>query len=61
LKYEALEIIEVGGPFERKVLMHCSYLGLFASKACTHSNCCWGPLWKQISLLIHYSCCWAPL
>jgi len=27
LKYEALEISEVGGPFERKVLMHYSYIG----------------------------------
>jgi len=25
LKYEALEIGEVGGPFERKVLIHYSY------------------------------------
>jgi len=27
LKYEALEISEVRGPFERKVLMHYSYFG----------------------------------
>jgi len=27
LKYEALEISEVSGPFERIVLMHCSYFG----------------------------------
>jgi len=27
LKYEALEISEVGGPFERKVLIHFSYFG----------------------------------
>jgi len=27
LKYEALEISEVRGPFDRKVLMHDSYLG----------------------------------
>jgi len=26
-KYEALEISEVGGPFERKVLIHYSYFG----------------------------------
>ena len=32
LKYEALEIKEVRGPFERKVLMHYCYFG---------------PLWKQ--------------
>ena len=32
LKNEALEISEVGGPFERKVLIHCSYFG---------------PIWKQ--------------
>ena len=32
LKYEVLEISEVRGPFERKVLMHYSYFG---------------PLWKQ--------------
>jgi len=29
LKYEALEISEVRGPFERKVLMHYSYFGPF--------------------------------
>jgi len=27
LKYESLEISEVRGPFERKVLMHYSYFG----------------------------------
>jgi len=32
LKYEALEISEVSGPFEGKVLMHYSYIE---------------PLWKQ--------------
>ena len=32
LKYETLEISEVRGRFERKVLMHCNYIG---------------PLWKQ--------------
>jgi len=63
LKYESLEVSEVRGPFERKVLMHYSYFG---------------PLWKQgiytLQLLlgarlkakwptytVHCSCCWAPL
>jgi len=32
LKYEALKISEVGGHFERKMLIHYSYFG---------------PLWKQ--------------
>jgi len=32
LKYGALEISEVKGPFERKVLIHYSYFG---------------PIWKQ--------------
>jgi len=30
------------------------------SKVFTHYNCCWGPFWKQISLLTHCSCCWPP-
>jgi len=54
LNYEALEISEVGRPFERKV--HLKQGTVF-----THYNCCWGPLQKQSSLLIHYSCCWAPM
>jgi len=36
-------------------------LGPFESKVFTHYQCCWGPHWKQSSLLVHYSCCWAPL
>ena len=32
LKYEALEISGVRGPFERKVLMYYSYIGPFQSK-----------------------------
>ena len=39
LKYEALEISEVRGAFERKVLMHPGILGSFES----NYNCCWGP------------------
>jgi len=27
MEYEAREISEVGGPFERKVLLHCSCFG----------------------------------
>jgi len=50
LKYETLEISEVRGQFEGKVLMHCSYitltdnLGPFENKVFTHYNCCWGRL-----------------
>ena len=53
LKYEALEISEVRGPFT-------VILGPFESKLFSHYNCCWVPLWKQSSLLIHCSCYWAP-
>jgi len=43
-KHGALKISEVRGPFERKVLMHYSYLSPFESKVFTHYNCCPGPL-----------------
>jgi len=33
LKYEALEISEVGGAFERKVLIHCSSFGLLSKQS----------------------------
>ena len=61
LKYEALEINEIRGPFERKVLMRYSYFGVLWEQGIYTLHCCWGPLWKQSSLLMHYSCCWAPL
>jgi len=61
LKYEALEISEVGGPLKEKCLYITVTLGPFESKVFTHYNCCWGPLWKQSSALIHYSCCWTSL
>jgi len=61
LKYEALEINEIRGPFERKVLMLYSYFGVLWEQGIYTLHCCWGPLWKQSSLLMHYSCCWAPL
>ena len=54
LKYEAPEISEVGGPFERIVLIDYSYFDPFESNVFTHCNCCWGPPWKQSSLLIQY-------
>jgi len=45
LKYEALEINEVGDHFERKELVHYTViLGLSESKIFTHYNCCWEPL-----------------
>jgi len=52
-KYEALEISEVRGAFERKVLMHYSYFGLapFQSKVFTHYNCCWGPFESKVAYL----------
>jgi len=53
--------VTLGGPLKEKSLCITVTLGPFESKVFTHGNCCWGPLWKQSSLLIHYSCCWAPL
>ena len=35
-------------------------LGPFESKVFAHYKCCWGPFWKQSSLLTHYSCCCGP-
>ena len=58
---EALEISEVVGPLKEKCLYITVNLGPFERKVFTHCNCCWGPVWKQSSLLIHYSCCSAPL
>ena len=60
MDYEALEISEVGGPFERKVYITVT-LGPFESKVFTHCNCYWRPLWNKSRLRIHYSCCWALL
>jgi len=51
LKYEALEISEVRGPFETKVLMHYSYFGPFESKVFAHYNCCWGPFESKVAYL----------
>jgi len=64
LKYEALEVNEVKGTSERKVLMHYSYLGSFESKVFTHYNC-WGmfggPLkakyWGRFESKV---ACWGP-
>jgi len=57
LKYEALELSEVEDFLKEKCLYITVNLVPFESKVFTHYNCCWGPLWKQSSLLIHYS--WA--
>ena len=35
-------------------------LGALVSRVPAHYNCCWGPLWKQSSLLAHCSCFWWP-
>ena len=61
VKYEALEISEFRGAFERKVLMHYSYFGPLWKQDIYTLQLLFGPLWKQSSLLIHYSCCWALL
>jgi len=53
--------VKLGGSLKEKCLWFTVTLGPFESKVFTHFNCCWGPLWKQSSLLIHYSCCWGPL
>ena len=47
LKYEALEISEVRGRFERKV--RYSYFGPFVSKVFAHYNCCWGPFESKVA------------
>ena len=61
LKYEELEISQVGDPLKEKCSCITVTLVPFESKVFTHYNCCWEPLWKQSSLLIHYTCYWAPL
>ena len=61
LRYEVLEISEVGGPLKEKCLHITVTFSPFESKVFTHYNCNSGPLWNQCGLLIHYSCCWAPL
>ena len=61
LKYEAVEISEVSGPFERKVLMLYSYIGPLWKRGIYTLELPLGTLWKQRSLPIHYSWCWAPL
>jgi len=46
MDYEALEISEVWGPFERKAgyLYITVALGPIESNVFTHYNCCWGSL-----------------
>ena len=53
--------MELGVPLKEKCLCITVTLGPFERKVFTHYNCCWGPLWKQSSVLIRYSRCWAPL
>ena len=50
--------MKLGGPLKEKCIT--VILGPFESKVFSHYNCCWGPLWKQSSPLIHCSYCWAP-
>jgi len=59
LKYEVLEISEVRDPLKEKCIT--VILGPFESKVFSHYNCCWGPIWKQSSPLIHCSGCCAHL
>jgi len=49
------------GPLKETCLYITVTLSPIESKVFTHCISCWGPLWKQNSLLIHYTCCWAPL
>jgi len=58
LEYEAREISEVKGPFERKV--HCSCFGPLWKQGIFTLPLLLGALWKQSSPLIHCSYCWAP-
>jgi len=51
LKYESLEISEVRGPFERKVLMHYSYFGPLWKQSSLLINCCWAPLKRRQATL----------
>jgi len=51
--------VNLGGPLKEKCITVS--LGPFESEVFTRYNCCWGPLWKQSSPLIHCNCCWAPL
>jgi len=76
LKYEALEISEVGEHFERKVLIQYSYFGPLSkqgiytlqlgfgahlkAKYFTHYSCYWGPFESVVSLLALYICYWGP-
>ena len=55
LKYEALEISEVRGPFERKV--HYIYFGLLwkQSRPLIHSTCCWASFESKVGYFAHYS------
>jgi len=74
LKYETLEISEVRGPFERKVLIH--FCDPFKARYLHITDAIGGPSENVKSLLTHYSwycgpfesrvltqcrCCWAPL
>jgi len=45
--------VYLGGPLKEKCLGIRNTLGLFENKEFTHYNCCWRPLWKRSSLLIH--------
>jgi len=44
--------MKLGALRKEKSLCITVTLGLFECKVFIHYNCCWGPLWKQSSLLI---------
>ena len=61
LKYEALEISEFGGPFERKVLIHYSCCSVpLKARYFTHYSCHWGPFESVMTLRTHYICYCGP-
>jgi len=47
LKYETVEISEVGSALKEKCLYITVILSPFESKTFTHYNCCWRSLWKR--------------
>jgi len=44
--------VKLGGPLKEKCFYIAVALGVpIESNIFAHYNCCWGPLWKQSSLL----------